>query len=72
MVRIHKREQPTDQAQNELSILMLKFWEDNPQLTDGEIIRVFTSAYNSVMQAVAKAMIRMERHGNYDEPGGWE
>lgn len=39
-------------------------------ITDGEETRVILAIVNDFIGGMARHMIRMERHGNADEPGG--
>lgn len=70
-MKIHKREQQTDLAQTQLTLAVWKELE-NHDLTEGELIRVLTGAFSSLIGSQARDMIRFERHGNYEDAGGLE
>ena len=48
--------------------ITLEFFErvDENNLTDGEVMSILSG----LMSSTAKYAIRMERHGNYETPGG--
>lgn len=68
-LRIHEREQPTNQAENRLVQVLVDELE-NHDLTDGEYIRVISGAFHTLLSGWAKYQIREERHGNRDSLGG--
>ena len=71
-MRIHPREQMVNQADNRIALLVLEGLDEYPDLTDGEYVRVVTSAFNTVLSVWAKYKIRHERHGDHDKEGGLE
>lgn len=70
-MRLHPREHATDMA--ELALAEVMYAElDKHDLTGGEWLRVVHGAYNRVMSGFVKGVIRDERHGDPDKPGGLE
>lgn len=58
--RVHPREARTREAENELNAFVLDLVKKH-QLSEGESLRVVTSAFHSWASGVAKYMIRDER-----------
>lgn len=69
--RLHKREAIVSTCRNELAIHVLKEFERHG-LTEGEQLRVLSELYSDMVGTMAKYMIRQERHGRADVPGGLE
>ena len=67
MSKLHKREMKVEQAKSQMSIQVLEMKEKN-DLTDIEYLQWLTS----MQQSCLKYMLRYERHGDYDTPGGLE
>lgn len=66
--RLHPRQQPVALAQSEIEIA---FWQAvekaEPELTYVETMQILASLERSCL----KAMLRWERHGDYEKPAGW-
>ncbi len=68
MPKLHPRTLIVQQAENELSLLILD-WIQKNDLTYGEIVKLFAGQ----LQRCSKHMIRDERHpGDPDQPGDLE
>ena len=70
-IRIHHREQRVVMATTQIEKKVLKVLAD-ADLTDGETVRALSAAFHNVLAGYAKEMIRIERHGDADKPGGIE
>lgn len=70
-MRIHEREQRTRAAALELSGAILDIVKKH-DLSEGETIRVVAGEMSNYLQSIAKYMIRDERHGDPEKPGGLE
>lgn len=71
--RQHEREQVVSAARLSLNEKVIDWMreEGTQNLTDAEYISVVASALQDTVLGHTKMMIRMERHGNTDTPGGW-
>lgn len=69
-MKIHPREELLDKAERILSIAVRDVLEMD--LTNAEYIQVLNTVYNGAIGRRLKYMIRYERHGNGDKPGGLE
>lgn len=74
-VRIHPREQNTNLIQSKLVLAIYEAVEAAEkeldfELTDGEVVRVFSGAFHEILGTWAKYKIRDERHGDANKPGG--
>lgn len=68
-MRMHPRERLVDEAEKVIAAAVLKVLEDF-DLTDAEYISVLTNALNTAILRRTKYMIRQERHGDPNKPGG--
>ena len=66
---LHPREQIVVDAEIELRSTMLRIMA---RLTTGELLAVVSRVLGEQIGGAAKFMIRRERHGNEDHPGGME
>lgn len=67
--RIHPREFVVREAENKLRGQLLDAVKEF-ELTEGEQLRVISEVYSNWIASMAKYIIRDERHGNTDTPGG--
>lgn len=72
-LRQHERERIVSAARLSLSEKILDWMREDGtvDLTEPEYISVVTAALSDSVLSRTKMMIRMERHGNVDTPGGW-
>ena len=73
--RIHPREQNTNLIQSKIVQAIYEAVEAAEEemdfeLTRGETIRVLSGAFHEILGSWAKYMIRDERHGDANKPGG--
>lgn len=66
---IHGREAPVREASLELTKAVLDIVKRH-SLTDGETLRIVGEVLGGWVASTAKYMIREERHGRTDKPGG--
>jgi len=69
--KMHSREVIVRTAQRDLDSAFLDIWKKH-DLTEGEMIKIVSNFSNSHIAGAAKYMIREERHGNSETPGGFE
>lgn len=71
--RQHERERLVSAARISLSEKVSDWLreETTQELTDAEYISVVTDTLAQSVLGHTKMMIRVERHGNTDTPGGW-
>ena len=71
---VHPREEIVRKADISLSEHILDWMREDStkELTDAEYISIVGNELGNAIARRAKFMIRMERHGNTDIPGGWE
>jgi hypothetical protein len=67
--RIHPRETVVREAAQKLRSHLLTVVQES-DLTEGEQLRVISEVYSDWVASMAKYMIRHERHGNENKPGG--
>lgn len=68
-MRLHERERQVSMARIDL----VKAWldiQEKHDLTQGECLSVLASFVGTDLGLMAKFMIRQERHGDPDKPGG--
>ena len=70
--KIHRREETVRKAQRALEKAILDWDEEHKDLTTAEHISVVQSAFYSHMSHLMRHLIRIERHGDPDKPGGLE
>jgi hypothetical protein len=68
-MKMHPREKLVREARSELQQILLD-WAKRYDLTTGEELSIIGSTLVSTVGNVGKYMIREERHGNMDTPGG--
>lgn len=68
--RQHPREVVIREARLELEGFLLD-WSKRHQLTNAEWLATIADVLGRQVANTAKYMIRLERHGDYDTPGGW-
>lgn len=68
-MRIHRRERLVNEAVSKVREALLTACKD---LTEGEALRVAITVLGDWVGTTAKYMIREERHGKTDKPGGLE
>jgi len=66
-MELHEREKMVKEIEWDIGDVIA---EKTRELTTGEAIRVFCSLFNGQISTIAKYMIREERHGESDKPGG--
>lgn len=69
MPKIHHREMLVRDAELKIHIVLS---EATKGLTSAEVVRVVTSATSTFLLSFTKYLIREERHGDTDKPGGLE
>lgn len=69
-LKIHERERLVEIAELDLRGAWLEIMKKNG-LTEGETLQVLTKFMSSQIGHMSRNMIRMERHGNLETPGGW-
>jgi hypothetical protein len=69
-MKLHPREQLVMKERHKLERALLDFMESD--VTDAEYISVLSDVFGTAIATRAKYMIRRERHGNTDKPGGLE
>jgi len=70
-MQLHEREKMVRQAEIDLSEKMLDWMREwSSKLTEGEELKVVQKELNRFVASTAKYMIRRERHGDEDKPGG--
>jgi hypothetical protein len=72
MPRIHHREQQCREAESALRKAILDWCEAHPDLTTAEHLRVVHTIFSEHIHGFLKHVIRVERHGDGDKPGGLE
>lgn len=74
MPRLHEREKITNEAEMSLMRKLLDWQQEEgtEALTDAEFLQIVASELGGLITRHCKYMIRYERHGNEDKPGGWE
>lgn len=65
MPKRHEREKITHKAGAKIELALLEL-QDEHDLTDVEMLQMI----NSWTQTKLKYMLRFERHGHYEKPGG--
>lgn len=63
-MKVHNRTMLIQRLQSEFAIIWLEFTEKH-EITFGEGVHIL----GSLLQDVARYMIRFERHGNYEKKG---
>lgn len=66
------REQQCREAESALRQALSEWYEAHGDLTTTEHLRVVHAAFSDHVHAVLKCLIRIERHGDVDKPGGLE
>lgn len=69
-MKMHPREKIVDEWDRKLQMVLLEMMESD--LTPGEFLSVIGSVLGGAITQRAKYMIRYERHGDGDTPGGLE
>lgn len=69
-MRTHPREKLIDEAEAHLEKALRHL--RNMDLTDAEFISVVTQTMSRAVLSTTKYEIRIERHGDADQPGGLE
>jgi hypothetical protein len=72
MSRMHPREKVVRQARIALMEALGAWQEAHEDLTDAELLSLLSGELHSQISGVVKYMIRFERHGDTDTPGGLE
>jgi hypothetical protein len=74
MPHLHPREKIVRRARADLSDKTLEWLRSDAvqELTDGEYIALVAAAFSEMVEVHAKMMVRVERHGTTDRPGGLE
>lgn len=72
--KIHEREEIVENAKQHLSMKLAEWSRDASAkaLTSAEFVKVVTAVFSSELLGFAKHLIRKERHGDTDKPGGLE
>lgn len=70
-MKLHPREQVVTDAENEVRTALVEAIKKY-ELTTGEELRILANLFGSEVGTIAKYIIRQERHGNTDTPGGLE
>lgn len=72
-MRVHPREAAVVEAESKIRLAVGDvLYAEAADFTDGETVRILTSVFGDLLATHAKYMIRAERHGDTDRPGGLE
>lgn len=71
MPKLHERERIYSAAKTDLNEQVLNVL-DRHDLTETETIKLMNDVCSSFISSCAKYMIRRERHGDEEKPGGFE
>lgn len=71
-MRVHIREQLVSSADIDLRTVISDWANRHPDLTSAEFLKVLFGVCHDRAQSLLKYVIREERHGRTDKPGGIE
>jgi hypothetical protein len=72
MPRLHARERVVTDARLELTEAVIDWRRKHDDLTWGELFSIVGEVLGGQVTGLAKYLIREERHGDQDKPGGIE
>jgi len=68
---IHTREAIVHKAERALDTAISLWKAEHRDLTTTELLSVMNHIFSSAVGVIMKHLIRQERHGDSDKPGGW-
>lgn len=71
-MKLHPREEIVTKADLDLQVALTEWGKNHPELTSAEFLKVLLGVCHDRAQSLLKIVIRIERHGDVNTPGGAE